>query len=103
MSISCDCSMDIGDTAEFSCDSFPIAKKEHKCCECRESINPGQKYHKCVGKWYGKFETIKTCMACYLIREHYCPHGYVFGELREAISDCLGFDYTDADTEDDEE
>ena len=42
-------------------------------------------------------------MACYLIRDHYCASGYVFGGLRETISDCLGFDYLDPDDDDDEE
>lgn len=99
MGITCDCSCDDGDMPEFCHDSFPVSRKTHKCCECSEIIQSGQKYHKAVGKWDGEFKTFITCMACYRIREEYCPHGYVFGGLREAISDCLGFDYLDVEDE----
>lgn len=93
MSIDCDCSLDGYEGPEFCHDSFPIARKTHVCCECRENILPGQKYHKVVGIWDGRWETFKTCMPCYQIRERYCPRGYIFEMLRETISECLGFDY----------
>lgn len=102
MSISCDCSADGYEGAKFSIETFPVARKEHKCCECRETIKPGQQYQNIKGLWEGRFEIFKTCMPCYRIRKHYCPHGYIFETLQENISDCLGFNYTDADTEDDE-
>lgn len=104
MSISCDCSIDGGyNYPEFWTESFPVARKEHTCCECREKIMPGQKYHRATGKWDGEWATYRTCMACYKIREHYCPHGYGLGDLRVTIMDCLGFDYLRPGEDDDEE
>ena len=102
MSISCDCSVDIGDSPEFYIETFPVSRKVHKCCECGEDIKSGQKHHKFTGRWDGFLDTYRTCMVCYNIREHYCPHGYIFGGLAEAISECLGFDYREIpDDEDD--
>lgn len=98
--MNCDCSCDNGDMPDFCRDSFPVARKNKCCCECSEIIQPGQKYHKATGKWYGEFKTFITCMPCFNIREHYCPHGYVFTGLREAIGDCLGFDYMELPDED---
>ncbi len=100
MSFACDCSSDHDYYPDFFVEEWPVAKKEHKCCECGEAIKPGQKYHKVAGKWEGDFSTYKTCMPCHNIREHYCPHGYVFGELAEQISNCLEFDYRKRYTED---
>lgn len=99
----CDCSCDCGDTPEFYEETYPVAKKRHQCCECREVINPGEKYERVAGKWEGDFLTFKTCMTCVNIRDHYCPHGSIFGELAEQISNCLGFDYREQVDEDDEE
>lgn len=101
MSISCDCSNDSGESPEFYKESQHTARKTYKCCECGESIEPGQKYHKAVGVWYGDFRTYRTCIPCDNIRERYCPYGFVFGELSEAISNCIGFDYREV-PEDDE-
>ncbi len=92
-SFTCDCSADVDGCAEFYAEEFPVARKEHKCCECGEKILPQNKYHKAVGKWEGDFQVFKTCMPCYNIREHYCAGGYYFGELAEQIRECLGFDY----------
>ncbi len=93
MSFECDCSYEGCDDPEFYQEEFPVAKKDHKCCECGEAIKPGQKYHKAVGKWEGDFDVFKTCMPCHSIREHYCPHGYAFGGLAEQLRGCLEFDY----------
>jgi hypothetical protein len=93
MSISCDCSIDNYDSAEFVSETFPIARKEYKCCECGEAIEPGQKYQRYMGKWDGEFEAFITCMGCYRIRMQYCRRGWEFGGLAYQIGDCLGFDY----------
>lgn len=93
MSISCDCSVDGYDYPEFYSEEFPTARKTYKCCECHQDIKPGQKYHRAHGKWDGRWETYRTCMPCYNIREHYCPGGYIFTMLRDTIRECLDFDY----------
>lgn len=103
MSISCDCSRDDGEYPVFFREETPRAKKAYKCYECREKIEPGQKYHKAVGVWDGVFSTYRTCWPCYSIRMDFCPHGYVFGGLMETISECFGFDYRKVPNDDDKE
>lgn len=103
MSIACDCSNNDGDYPEFSKETFPNARKQYICYECRERIKPGKKYHNVTGKWDGVMDTYRTCMACYYIRKHYCPSGYVFGELRHNLNECLGFDYTEVPDEEDDD
>lgn len=74
-------------------DEFPTARKSYLCCECGETISPGQKYHKAVGLWENGWRTFRTCMPCYRLRDELCPEGYVFGELSDVTNECLGFDY----------
>ncbi len=96
MTITCDCSCDIGDIGEhpeFYTESIVKARKDHKCCECGEIISKGQKYHRVAGKWDGEMLTFKTCIICTRIRDDYCKNGFVFGELGEAFYNCMGFDY----------
>lgn len=95
MSISCDCSVDIDDYADIYREEFPKARKTHKCCECRGEIKPGQKYQNSTMLFDGHWDQFKTCMPCYHIRRRYCPNGSYIEGLRERISDCLGFDYTE--------
>jgi len=101
----CDCSIDPSyDTPEFYTEMMRTARKEHICCECREKISPGKKYEIVSGKWNGEFNSYKTCLGCKRIREHYCPSGWYFGELRETLIECLDFDYiTSKDTRELEE
>src|SRR5687767_6685191 len=40
------------------------ARKEHKCCECRLPIRPGERYLACFGVWDGTAETFKICEVC---------------------------------------
>lgn len=96
MPITCDCSCDDGERPDFYREETPVARKAYKCCECGGDILPGQKYHKAVGLWAGDFQTWRTCQPCQAIRDEYCSGGWVFGELAEAIRECLGFDYREA-------
>ena len=100
MTITCDCSCDHGEYPEFYSEKIVKAKKEHKCCECREIIPKGQKYHRASGKWDGEMRSYKTCLPCMRIRDDYCKYGFVFGELPEAFFNCKGFDYREVPTED---
>lgn len=97
----CVCSDDY-DSPEVYHEGFPIAKKSHICCECDREIKPGERYHKFTGLWKGEWMTFRTCLPCYRIREEYCNTGYIFGELRNELWDCFGFDYvTGEEAEDD--
>lgn len=93
--MNCDCSIDGYDDAKVYREEFPVARKQYRCCECGETINPGQKYHKAVGLWDLGWDTYRTCMPCYNIRNHYCRRGYIFGRLSDTLSDCFGIDYTE--------
>ncbi len=40
------------------------ARKQHKCCECRWVIEPGDKYEYTSGVWDGEGMSFKTCLSC---------------------------------------
>lgn len=66
-------------------EKFPIARKEHKCCECQKTITVGQKYEFFKGCWNGKWQKFRTCMDCHELRLDMSDHGEwpPFGELGE--------------------
>lgn len=49
-------------------ETWPVARKQHKCCECNSDIDPGEKYQCITGLFEDKFETYKTCLICANIR-----------------------------------
>ena len=92
------CDVCIG--GEYDCDGFPEfqtvetrkARKDHKCCECRQVIQKGQRYEAFTCKFDGAVETTKTCEACADIR-----HAYSCGEATPAFGDMWNaFHDTDA-------
>jgi hypothetical protein len=98
--INCDCSCDEGESVRCHSDVIRKARKEHECCECGESIRPGQKYEDATGiDGEGESYQFRTCLTCKAIREHYCPHGWMWTCLAETIQECLGFDYRTLPTE----
>jgi hypothetical protein len=77
---------------DFIRETKRVARKEHQCSDCGETIHPGEEYQHVTGKWEGGIATFKTCEICQLIRKSgVCAY---FGELRQTIMDCWGFDYT---------
>jgi len=50
MTISCNCSAEVDDYAEFQNITIRTARKEHECCECGETIKPGQRYEYVAGR-----------------------------------------------------
>jgi len=99
----CACSCDDYDPPETVHISSPVARVAHTCCECGCRIPPGSRYERVVGVWRGHPDTHKTCLACVRIRTDYCPCGYIYGELRRTLDDCLGIDYLEAEVDEDEE
>lgn len=94
--ISCDCSInpyDYDGAPECSRTHWRKARKQHKCCECRLPIEPGDRYQYISGVWDGRPDSFKTCAPCAQIRTEYCPDGYIFGELRQTLWECLEIDY----------
>lgn len=50
---------------ELYSESFPVARKEHRCDDCFTTIRPGERYFTFSGKWDGgDFETYRHCMPC---------------------------------------
>lgn len=47
----------------------PKARKQHRCCECRGVIEPGEFYHIHQGIWDGVPERYKVCVDCEEMRE----------------------------------
>ena len=91
---------DWGDPAEFYHEEHRKARKEHVCCECDETIKPGEMYEHVTGKWEDEIMTYKTCDLCVRIRNEYCC-SWVFGQLREEIRQALGVDYVSGWVEED--
>lgn len=72
------------------------ANKQHKCCECHQTINSGEEYEYCSGIWDGEPHSFKTCTTCVEIREEYrtsTGEEVSLGELGNHISEtfCRGF------------
>jgi len=68
--------------------SEPVARKQHKCCECSAPILNGERYFAAWCVWGGEAHTYRqhlACMeACMLIRDRFAD-GYCigFGDLME--------------------
>jgi hypothetical protein len=89
-----DCQCSCSDDGEFGTlleDSFRVARKEHKCCECNRDIKIGEEYEYIHGLWDGEFNTFKTCLGCQRLRDDICS-SYLYGELHQVVWDCFGAD-----------
>ena len=97
MLISCDCSTTDFDSARCAVEVIRKARKPHECVECGETIPIGKHYEEATGiDAEGDPYRYRTCIGCANMRDHYCPAGWIWGGLREALMDCesVGFDYT---------
>ena len=78
--------------------SHCIARKAHICCECGETINPGdpmhllrQMYCAPIGE---RWAIWKTCKPCATMRSALsCNEGYYLGEMRNLLKQYYGLDY----------
>lgn len=48
-----------------------VARKDHKCCECRGVIKRGETYNYHSGIWSGEPESYKVCVDCDALRSQY--------------------------------
>lgn len=81
-----------------------IARKNHKCIECKSLINRNEKYLKCTGKWSLGIETYKQHLlcwkACEMVRDNFNGTECIgFGELFEWLNeyDSLKYKKTESD------
>lgn len=70
------------------------ARKQHTCCECGETIEPGRKYEYVRGKWEDRWSEYKTCARCANVRRDFF-NSYVYGQCVEDFREWHGFDYRD--------
>ena len=63
------------------------ARKEHKCCECRRAIAPGEPYQFSKGLYDGTWDTWHMCQHCLIGAEWLVEQcgGYVYASVREEI------------------
>lgn len=69
------------------------ATKEHRCGECRRTIEKGERLTVETGLWDGAWYTHKTCVDCLSIRTtFFCTWIYetLFDELRDYIQNVGG-------------
>lgn len=74
------CNCDDYDPPSVYNESEPKAKKEHRCSECRRTIEVGEQYLRIEGCWDGVWSTSKVCRHCSAmadvmrsISECFCP------------------------------
>jgi len=63
----------------------PIARKQHRCGECRCTIKPGQKYERDVTVFEGELTTYKTCITCVHVRDSLFRCGWCYGGVWETV------------------
>lgn len=74
-------------------ETYPIAKKNWTCCECREKIPKGEKYSCYSGKTDGRFIVYRTCLDCRSVTNHlFCGWTFecVWDDVWCHISDTQG-------------
>jgi hypothetical protein len=94
----CSCSIGVfgvGDFASVTSERVVVARKPHECCECGETIRPGDRYEVASGCWDGAWSRFSTCLPCMRIRDAFCC-SWEYGRLVEVLLDELGFDYRTA-------
>lgn len=51
--------------SQFYAETFPVARKSHRCCECAQHIQPGERYLSCRGATCGDgFWFDSQCLNC---------------------------------------
>lgn len=87
MECSCVIDMDIdGHAVKCLCDKWQKAKKQHRCCECYRTIQPGEKYKIEVNKYDDGLDSFKTCIDCMSVRSAmFCD--FLYGEIWEAVGE----------------
>jgi len=74
--------------------SLPKARKPHKCHECKDWIQAGERYERVSTLYDGDFDEHKTCLGCVSIRNEFFKDGYFYEQIIEAfeehVSECSG-------------
>lgn len=94
----CNCDLERPD---FWVEETPKARKQHKCAECRHTIEIRETYHRMTGKWDGRVSTTKCCNSCYEIGTKILEC-WGIGELNDSLwnEDKLGYKEGEGNEED---
>ena len=82
------------DAPEFFREETRLARKPYRCCECPETIQPGDLHGYAIGKWDGCVTEFRTCARCANVAADYFS-GRTFGDMYEDFFQAHGFDYRD--------
>lgn len=89
---SCSCLCDYDGAFEVFYETKRKARKDHKCYECRQTIQKGDVYQWTKALLEGEWEVYRFCLPCWQIRVDYC-YCAPFGELIEHIWELLDVNY----------
>jgi len=85
---------DVEDYCTMLREEQPVARKQHKCNECKRVIDVGEKYNLEVTVYDGEISKHKTCLDCLSIRREFFKDGFYYGEtkwmLEEHVNDSGG-------------
>lgn len=79
--------------AEVNHTSLHVARKQHKCIECKRAILPGERYELNTMLWEGDWIRSKTCLDCRSVTNaFFCGFTFtqVWEDLRNSIWDSNG-------------
>ena len=90
------CSTFVGDYESYAVfyQEIRVSRKEHKCVECGNTINKGEKYEVSHGLYDGRWDTHKTCVRCLDLHESLsifsCYQDFrLFGTLLETAEEYI--------------
>ncbi len=64
------------------------ARKQYFCEECRKPIVIGEQHESYTAKWEDcGVDTVRTCLLCAEIRDHFACEGWIFGEVWSQLAD----------------
>lgn len=82
MSCQCVISADGADRVESICQEMRTARKPHRCTECGDNIEPGERYEYFYGKFDGERFSYHTCVPCVEIRAFFsCDGSWMWGSV----------------------
>jgi hypothetical protein len=74
------------DPADVYSVSVVKARKPHRCCECRQVIQPGIQYERVSMLYDGEWQRYDTCESCMEIRNVFaCGEGWLFTTVWDDI------------------
>ena len=83
------CRVDYGDRSLMLGDESPVARKAHRCGECRREILPGETYRRMRLISDGSASTEKFCMHCNVAAEWLVGEcsGYIFTKVLDDLEE----------------